>query len=68
MTKENESLKEPKINKTKKYIPKSLRSQVWNKYIGQHIGEHECYIGYGIIISQNRFECGHVISEKMAVI
>jgi molecular chaperone DnaK (HSP70) len=48
----------------KERIPKAVRVAVWNKYNNIKDGISNCYVGCGEQISQNNFECGHVISEK----
>lgn len=48
----------------KEKIPKAVRTAVWNNFIGNEKGVGKCYVGCGEQISQNNFECGHVISEK----
>lgn len=40
---------------------KGFRRLVWIKYIGEHIGMHECFAKCGNMISQFTFECGHVV-------
>ena len=47
----------------KKYIPKSLRIAVWNRYIGEEIGCTICPVCKTNKISQLNFHCGHVIAE-----
>ena len=51
-------------NYRKKNIPKTLKSTIWNKYIGSHIGEVFCIVCNNNTISTFTFECGHIISEK----
>lgn len=48
----------------KEFIPKAVRTAVWNKYIGSEKGISKCYVRCGEQISQSNFECGHVISER----
>lgn len=43
-------------------IPKSLRILVWNTYIGEGRGTWKCLCG--TTISQQTFECGHVIAAS----
>jgi hypothetical protein len=50
------------IKYKKKSIPKSLRNNVWTKYIGDFF-YGECYC-CNIQININTWECGHIISEK----
>jgi hypothetical protein len=47
----------------KKQIPKSIKSLVWNKYIGQQNGQGLCQCCQSTEIFQMSFHCGHVISE-----
>lgn len=51
-------------NKSKQYIPKSLRFQVWSTYIGDSIARTKCFCCNNIDIIQLHFECGHVIAES----
>jgi len=51
-------------NKKKDKIPKSVRDQVWNNYIGSHINEHKCLCCKKSLIKITQFHCGHVLSEK----
>src|SRR5260221_8498884 len=52
-----------KIPKNKKtYVPKTLKCQVWDKYIGKEKGFGPCYVCESTIDSKF-FECGHIISE-----
>ncbi len=58
---------EEKNNKkkyVKKKIPSLLRRTVWNKNIGVEVGKSECFIGCGLMITKDNYECGHIISEK----
>ena len=48
----------------KKTISKSLRSKVWNRYIGQSIGETKCIVCQNCIINMMDFECGHIEAES----
>ncbi len=50
--------------KKKQSIPKSVRTHVWNLYIGSHINEHRCICCKKTLIKNTDFEVGHVISEK----
>ena len=50
-----------KIRK-KKPIPKTIRSLVWNKFIGEANGIGECYVCSSKLSSQH-FECGHIVAE-----
>ena len=46
----------------RKQLSAALRYKVWNKYIGQQIGIHKCFCCNDINITQQSFECGHIIS------
>ena len=57
--------KEPKIESTKKQsIPKKVKDDVWNTYIGEGIAKHKCLCCKMTLIDKAKFDCGHVISEK----
>ena len=47
----------------RKSIPKTLKNQVWDKYIGKKHGVGKCFCCKKEIDSKN-FDCGHVISVK----
>lgn len=54
------------INKSKNRkatIPKSVRSHVWNLYVGGHLNEHRCLCCKKSMIKITDFEVGHVQSE-----
>lgn len=53
-----------KERKKKEAIPKSVRSHVWNLYIGPTINEHRCLCCKKAIIKITDFDCGHVIAES----
>lgn len=44
-------------------IPKSVRTHVWNHYVGPHINEHRCLCCKRGMIKITEFEVGHVQSE-----
>lgn len=48
----------------KQAIPKSVRTSVWNHYIGEYINQHRCLCCKKVLISNTNFDVGHVISEK----
>ena len=50
--------------KKKTNIPKKLRDDLWNKLIGKSIGGAYCLICNNEKIYMNKFEAGHIISEK----
>jgi len=57
-----------KIQKNKKYkkksIPKSLKKQVWDNWIGKDIGATKCLCCNHEQIRQIEFHCGHIVAEK----
>lgn len=61
-----EEEKKKKINKNKKKenVPKPLKKQIWNKYVGVEEGESICQCCKSQIIDKNDFSCGHIIAEK----
>ena len=53
------------IEKNKKSnIPKSLKINVWNKYIGDEIGKTKCLVCETNFITQSNFECAHIHAES----
>jgi len=50
------------ISNERKQLSAALRHKVWNKYIGQQFGIAKCFCCNEIEISQQSFECGHMIS------
>lgn len=52
------------IKRKKVSIPKTLRINVWNKYIGEEIGRSLCLCCEKKYIVQSNFECGHIIAES----
>jgi hypothetical protein len=55
---------EAKIVQEKKYqIPKKVKTDVWNAYIGQNIPQHKCLCCKIVVIGITSFDVGHVISE-----
>lgn len=54
-----------KERKKKEAIPKSVRSHVWNLYIGPTINEHRCLCCKKAVIKITEFDCGHVIAESV---
>lgn len=53
-----------KKEKSKKKIPKKIKNNTWNKYIGKEHGEGLCYVCRETNIDKAEFVCGHVKSEK----
>ena len=56
-------LKKKMVGVKKKGISKSLRCKVWNKWVGDTIGQTMCIVCQNNKISMMEFECGHIISE-----
>ena len=50
-------------NNSKKKIPKNVKSDVWNTYIGSEIAKHKCLCCKKATIEKTKFDCGHVKSE-----
>jgi len=48
---------------SKKRVPKKLKNDSWNKYIGRKHGEALCICCRTEIIGQSNFHAGHIISE-----
>jgi 5-methylcytosine-specific restriction endonuclease McrA len=53
---------EPK-KKAKAAIPKKVKTDVWNTYIGADINKHRCLCCKKTLISNTEFDVGHVVSE-----
>jgi 5-methylcytosine-specific restriction endonuclease McrA len=47
----------------KKSIPKSIKINIWNTYIGEDIMKHKCFCCKKNTIKIVDFEAGHVLSE-----
>ncbi len=56
--------KKSKIKKIKRAIPKQLRKDIWNKYVGEDKGTINCLVCNREKISQMGFIVGHVIAES----
>jgi 5-methylcytosine-specific restriction endonuclease McrA len=50
--------------KGRRPMPASVRDSVWNHYIGEDINKHRCLCCKKVLISNRRFEVGHVLSVK----
>jgi hypothetical protein len=51
------------MHRKKQSIPKPLKDQVWDTYIGKHYGTGKCQCCLIAEIDSKSFECGHVKSE-----
>lgn len=60
---QNELLTKKQVKK-KEQISKSLKKAIWDKYIGQQIGESLCLCCELQKITQLAFHCGHIIPES----
>ena len=49
--------------KKKAFIPKKVKTDVWNTYIGADINKHRCICCKKTVISNTDFDVGHVTSE-----
>lgn len=47
----------------KKYIPKTLKIQVWDKAFGLHVGQTRCPVCNFHTLTQMSFHCGHIVAE-----
>jgi hypothetical protein len=56
--------KSPGLGRKKRRIPKAVRDKVWNHYVGIEKGISKCLCCQNQQISQNNFECGHVVAES----
>jgi hypothetical protein len=54
----------PKVKAVKEKIPKKVKDDVWNTYIGEGIAKHKCLCCKLTTIDKAKFDCGHVVSEK----
>ena len=52
------------IKKGRKAIPKQLRKEIWNKYVGEDKGTTNCLVCNREKISQMGFIVGHVLAES----
>ena len=48
----------------KKHIPKKIKNDSWDKYIGREKGVHKCLCCFRTDIEQKDFVAGHIVSEK----
>jgi hypothetical protein len=54
-----------KLSKPKKIaIPKSIKTMVWNRYIGSNITEEKCICCQQEKINIRHFHCGHILAES----
>lgn len=51
------------MKRQKQSIPKPLKDQVWDTYIGKKYGTGKCRCCWDAEIDSKSFECGHVKSE-----
>lgn len=48
----------------KKAIPKTVKIAVWNKWVGEEVGKTKCLCCKITDITQAKFACGHIVSER----
>jgi 5-methylcytosine-specific restriction endonuclease McrA len=61
---ERERLEQLEKEKTKKSsIPKAVKTNIWNTYIGEDIPKHKCLCCKQAYIRNTSFHAGHVIAE-----
>ena len=59
-----EKPKEPEVeSEGKKKIPKNVKTDVWNTFIGEGIANHKCLCCKMTTIDKAKFDCGHVLAE-----
>ena len=51
-------------SKNRKTLPSSVRDSICNHYIGEDINKHRCLCCKKVLITNRKFEVGHVISVK----
>lgn len=54
---------ETETKKKKASIPKKVKTDIWNTYIGADINKHRCLCCKKTLISNTDFDVGHVVSE-----
>ena len=52
------------VKKKRRNIPNSRRISTWNKHIGINVGRAKCMCCQKRQITQHKFTCGHIISDK----
>jgi hypothetical protein len=52
------------VKATMQSIPKRIKDDIWNTYIGEGIAKNKCLWCKLMLIDKARFECGHLILEK----
>jgi len=58
------ALPESIVKPPKQKIPKKVKTDVWNTYIGADINKHRCLCCKRAYICNVDFSVGHVLSEK----
>ena len=51
-------------SRNRRPLPSCVRDSVWNHYIGEDINKHRCLCCKKVLITNRKFEVGHVISVK----
>ena len=57
-------IKSIKITKSKKSIPKKVKNDAWDRYIGLEYGIAPCIVCRNTQINSKNFDAGHIISEN----
>ena len=60
---EDKANAETETKKKKASIPKKVKTDIWNTYIGADINKHRCLCCKKTLISNTDFDVGHVVSE-----
>ena len=61
---DDEKQRNDELKRKKQTIPKSVRTHVWDLYIGSNINEHRCICCKKTLIKITNYDVGHVISER----
>jgi hypothetical protein len=62
--KKKQSTPPPPTQRKRKHIPKKVRDDVWNRYIGDNIAQHRCLCCKQTVIKMTEFHVGHVKSVR----
>ncbi len=62
--KEEDKQRNEELKRKKQSIPKSVRTHVWDLYIGSDINKHRCVCCKKTHITITNFDVGHVLSER----
>jgi hypothetical protein len=59
-----EKIKLIKSSKKRKGIPKKVKNDSWDKFVGSEYGSTYCLVCVSTVINSKNFEAGHIISDK----